>query len=145
MIHSHILCIQIFTLELENIQGPPGPQLEISSEEAWKKHTYFRLKHTLFGRWEGGEVLSALTKKPTLCCFCLPGAPLYIPQIIGISVIWVFSIPCLSYFHLYLAHTARYIKIWGQPLHFSLSGEQRTDNRELALHVPRLPDLAWWE
>ena len=30
-----------FTLELEEIQGPPGPQLQISSKEAWKKHTFF--------------------------------------------------------------------------------------------------------
>ena len=32
---------------MEKIQGPPGPQLEISSKEAWKKHT-------LLGRCEGG-------------------------------------------------------------------------------------------
>ena len=30
-----------FTLELEEIQGPPGPQLQIYSKEAWKKHTFF--------------------------------------------------------------------------------------------------------
>ena len=68
MIHSHILCIQIFTLEVENlIQGPPGPQLKISSKEGWKK-TYHIWKVR-------GGVLRVLTKKPTQCS-CIPVAPL---------------------------------------------------------------------
>ena len=79
MIHSHILCIQIFTLELENIQGPPGPQLEISSEEVWKKHTYFRLKHTLFGRLEGGGGSESLNKKTYPVLFLHSRGPLAHP------------------------------------------------------------------
>ena len=30
-----------FTSNLEEIQGPPEPLLEISSKGVWKKHTFF--------------------------------------------------------------------------------------------------------
>jgi len=51
-------------LDTEKIHDPPGVQLEISSKEAWKKHTFFGQKHALFGRQVGGwRVLRALTKK----------------------------------------------------------------------------------
>ena len=68
-----------FTLELEEIQGPPGPQLQISSKEAWKKHTFFGWKHTLFGRWEGGGGPSKSLNQKNLprVVFAIPGPPWY--------------------------------------------------------------------
>ena len=51
--------ISIFTLMLEKVYGPAGPQLEISSKEAWKNYTLFGQKHTLLG----SGVSRALTKK----------------------------------------------------------------------------------
>ena len=76
MIYSNTLCIQIFILELEKIQGPPEPQLEISSKEAQKKHTFFEWRHTLFGRWGGWGVLRALTKKTYPMLFLHSWGPL---------------------------------------------------------------------
>ena len=48
----------LFILILEKVYGPAGPQLEISSKEAWKDYTLFGQKHTF-----GSGVPRALTKK----------------------------------------------------------------------------------
>ena len=74
MIHGHILCIQIFTLELKNIQGPPGPQLEIY-KHGKNIHILDENIPYLEGEGGGGGSESLDQKNLPRVVFAIPGPP----------------------------------------------------------------------
>ena len=65
-----------FTLELEEIQGPPGSQLQISSKEVRKKTYLFWMKTYLIWKVRGGGLVRGLTKKTYPVLFLQSRGPL---------------------------------------------------------------------